>query len=91
MGSPGHHSACGNRFIFDVHPAGLQFKRLIYAFKLAFGKEKESAGADGDVSNFKALMTTLAGTIGNGNIAGVATAITVGGPGLCFGCGSSVF
>ena len=36
-------------------------------------------------------MTTLAGTIGNGNIAGVATAITVGGPGLCFGCGSSVF
>src|SRR5699024_12063879 len=53
-------------------------------FRLAFTKDKEDAGAEGDVSNFKALMTSLAGMIGNGNIAGVATAITLGGPGALF-------
>ncbi|MBM7649312.1 AGCS family alanine or glycine:cation symporter [Bacillus ectoiniformans] len=64
---------------------GLQFHRLLYAFKLAFSKEnEEDAKAEGDVSNFKALMTALAATIGNGNIAGVATAITLGGPGAIF-------
>ncbi len=64
---------------------GLQFRKLGYAFKLAFSKEKdEDSSAEGDVSNYKALMTSLAATIGNGNIAGVATAITVGGPGAIF-------
>lgn len=64
---------------------GLQFRKLMYAFKLGFTKEKEEdAKAEGDVSNFKALMTALAATIGNGNIAGVATAITLGGPGAIF-------
>lgn len=83
-GVPGIVMLAGTGLFLTFILRGLQFKRLIYAFKLAFGKEKESAGADGDVSNFKALMTTLAGTIGNGNIAGVATAITVGGPGALF-------
>lgn len=64
---------------------GLQFHRLLYAFKLAFTKESaEDSRAEGDVSNFKALMTALAATIGNGNIAGVATAVTLGGPGAIF-------
>ncbi|MFC0561217.1 alanine/glycine:cation symporter family protein [Halalkalibacter alkalisediminis] len=64
---------------------GLQFRRLIYAFKIGFGKEdSKDAAAEGDVSHFKALMTALAATIGNGNIAGVATAITLGGPGAIF-------
>jgi len=63
---------------------GLQFKKLGYAFKLAFTPNKEDSSAEGDVSNFKALMTSLAGMIGNGNIAGVATAITLGGPGALF-------
>lgn len=63
----------------------LQFRRLIYVFKLAFGGEKEEdKNAEGDVSNFKALMTTLAATIRNGNIAGVATEVTLGGPGAIF-------
>ncbi|MGO4886602.1 alanine/glycine:cation symporter family protein [Anaerobacillus sp. MEB173] len=64
---------------------GLQFRHLIYAFKIGFGKEDHNdAAAEGDVSHFKALMTALAATIGNGNIAGVATAITLGGPGAIF-------
>lgn len=64
---------------------GLQFRKLGYAFKLAFTKDKEGdSEAEGDVSNFKTLMTSLAGMIGNGNIAGVAAAITLGGPGAIF-------
>ncbi|OXS63741.1 AGCS family alanine or glycine:cation symporter [Bacillus sp. V-88] len=66
---------------------GLQFRKLMYAFKLAFTKEKPSASSDqseGDISNFKTLMTALSATIGNGNIAGVATALTIGGPGAIF-------
>jgi|SRR5690625_3792422 len=64
---------------------GLQFRKLSYAFKLAFTKDQEDMeSGKGDVSNFKALMTSLAGMIGNGNIAGVATAISLGGPGAIF-------
>ncbi|MDQ0270868.1 alanine/glycine:cation symporter family protein [Cytobacillus purgationiresistens] len=64
---------------------GRTFTKLFYAFKLAFTKEGKASSTDeGDVSNFKALMTALAATIGNGNIAGVATAITLGGPGAIF-------
>ncbi len=43
-----------------------------------------SASGDGDIVPFKALMTSLAATIGTGNIAGVATAIFLGGPGALF-------
>ncbi|MFV0277415.1 MAG: alanine:cation symporter family protein, partial [Parahaliea sp.] len=39
---------------------------------------------DGDISPFAALMTSLSATIGTGNIAGVATAIALGGPGALF-------
>jgi AGCS family alanine or glycine:cation symporter len=48
------------------------------AIKLSTSKEK---GADGEVSNFGALTTALAATIGTGNIIGVAGAVAVGGPG----------
>ncbi len=58
---------------------GLQIRRLPYALKLVF-KRHASAG-QGDISPFQALMTALSGTIGIGNIAGVATAITFGGVG----------
>lgn len=63
---------------------GMQFTKLIHAFKLAFVPNKKEAESEGDISNFKALMTSLAGMIGNGNIAGVATAVTLGGPGTIF-------
>src|SRR5690606_39243900 len=59
---------------------GIQFKRLGYA--LWFGLIKRSEpDAEGDVSHYQAMTTALAATIGVGNIAGVATAIFLGGPG----------
>ena len=47
-------------------------------------KEAREGQAEGDISPFQALMTALSATVGNGNIAGVATAIAAGGPGAAF-------
>jgi AGCS family alanine or glycine:cation symporter len=60
---------------------GMQFRALPHAFKLVFHKDHGHAG---DISHFAALMTALAATVGIGNIVGVATAITLGGPGAVF-------
>ncbi|GLQ00413.1 transporter [Methylophaga thalassica] len=60
---------------------GLQFRALGHALKLVFHKEDK---ADGDISHFAALTTALAATVGIGNIVGVATAISLGGPGAVF-------
>lgn len=60
---------------------GLQFRVLPHAFKLIWAKDH---GHEGDISHFAALMTALAATVGIGNIVGVATAITLGGPGAVF-------
>ena len=54
---------------------------LPQAIKLSFSREKEG---EGDVSQFGALMTALAATIGAGNIIGVAGAVATGGPGAVF-------
>lgn len=62
---------------------GLQFRMLIPAMWSALGPQKESAG-QGMISNRSALLTALAATVGTGNIAGVATAIALGGPGAMF-------
>jgi len=62
---------------------GIQFRKLPHALYLAFVVRKEKGG-QGDVSHFQALMTALAATVGTGNIAGVATAIALGGPGALF-------
>ncbi|XPV75639.1 MAG: alanine/glycine:cation symporter family protein [Desulfovibrio sp.] len=63
---------------------GIQFTKLGYALYLALVKRKEEDAEDGDISNFQALMTALSATVGTGNIAGVATAIFIGGPGALF-------
>jgi len=63
---------------------GLQFRKLFYALWLGLIKRKEDDAEPGDISHFQALMTALAATVGTGNIAGVATAIAVGGPGALF-------
>lgn len=63
---------------------GIQFTALWPALYLALIKRKESGEAEGDITQFQALMTALSATVGVGNIAGVATAIAVGGPGALF-------
>lgn len=60
---------------------GMQFWALPHAMKLIFHKEHDG---EGEISHFAALMTALAATVGIGNIVGVATAITLGGPGAVF-------
>ncbi|UOQ92517.1 sodium:alanine symporter family protein [Halobacillus shinanisalinarum] len=62
----------------------LQFKTLPYALKLAFKPSKPQEKEKGDISHYQALTTALAATIGTGNIAGVATAVVLGGPGAVF-------
>jgi alanine or glycine:cation symporter, AGCS family len=62
---------------------GIQFRYLGYALKLVFGNHHYQ-GEKGDISHFQSLMTALAATIGIGNIAGVSTAIVIGGMGSLF-------
>ncbi|MGV0796308.1 sodium:alanine symporter family protein [Mycolicibacterium elephantis] len=62
---------------------GIQVRRFRLAFWLAFVK-RQDLGAEGDISHYQALSTALAATVGVGNIAGVATAIALGGPGAVF-------
>ena len=65
---------------------GLKFQPLLrigFGFREAIASIRSSSG-DGDVSAFKSLTTALAATIGTGNVAGVAGAIAVGGPGAVF-------
>ena len=59
-----------------------QFRMLPLAFKQVFGKHPDKHS--GDISQFSSLMTALSATIGTGNIAGVATACVLGGPGAVF-------
>lgn len=64
---------------------GLRFYPILKlgsAFAGLFGKDKE--GGKGEISPFAALSTALSGQVGTGNLAGVATAITLGGPGALF-------
>ena len=58
-------------------------RKLFTAIRLSVTKD---SGASGDVSQFGALATSLAATIGTGNIIGVATAIALGGPGAVLWC-----
>lgn len=71
----------GTGIYLTIRLRGLQVRKLVYTLRLFQGSGEEGKG---DISPFKALMTTLSGTIGTGNIAGVATAISLGGPGALF-------
>jgi AGCS family alanine or glycine:cation symporter len=66
--------------------AGLKFmpiRKVGFGFALLW-KGREKGTEEGEISPFNALMTSLSATIGTGNIAGVATAIFLGGPGALF-------
>lgn len=71
----------GTGVFLTIRTRGIQFTHFWSSLKLVFSKESRSEEGRGDISPFAALMTALAATVGNGNIAGVATAIAIGGPG----------
>lgn len=60
----------------------LPLRNLFYAFSLLWKGRKSKQ--EGDISPFSALMTAMAATVGTGNIAGVAAALFIGGPGAIF-------
>ena len=63
----------------------VQFRKMGYALKTVFGKLfNRGDSGEGSTTSFQSLCTALAGTVGTGNIAGVAGAIALGGPGAVF-------
>lgn len=71
----------GTHVYLTFRTGGVQFTHFWESLKLSFSKEARTVKGRGDVTPYAALMTALAATVGNGNIAGVATAIAIGGPG----------
>jgi len=59
-------------------------RKLGYGFRMLFEGRNKQPGHEGEITPFQALTTALSATIGTGNIAGVATAIFLGGPGAIF-------
>ena len=69
--------------MFLTFRLGVPQRKLLTGIRLSV---KKDPGAEGDVSQFGALATALAATIGTGNIVGVATAVALGGPGAVLWC-----
>ncbi|UWQ17289.1 sodium:alanine symporter family protein [Jannaschia sp. M317] len=69
--------------VFTVYFAFVQFRFFGHAISLVKGEYSDPNNA-GEVSHFQALATALSGTVGLGNIAGVAVAVGIGGPGATF-------
>ena len=73
----------GSGIFFLIYSKLTPFKYLKHAFELILGKHSKKDDV-GEVTHFQALTTALSGTIGLGNIAGVAIAIQLAGPGAIF-------
>ncbi|PKY70173.1 sodium:alanine symporter family protein [Brevibacterium ravenspurgense] len=74
----------GTGLYLTIRLGGLQFVKLIPAMNLGLIKRRDKGEEEGDISQFQALTTALAATVGTGNIVGVATALSIGGPGALF-------
>ena len=74
----------GTGLLLTILTGGVQFRYLGFALREVLGKINKKSTAAGEVSPFQAVATALASTVGVGNIAGVATAISIGGPGALF-------
>ena len=73
----------GTGLFLTIRLRFVQFRKLGPALRLALIERKDDTD-EGDISQFQALTTALAATVGVGNIVGVATAIAIGGPGALF-------
>ena len=80
----------GTGIYLTIRVGFLQVRLLPAALKLVFSKNHDKS-AEGDISQFQALTTALAATVGTGNIVGVATAVVLGGPGAIFWMWLSAF
>lgn len=74
----------GTGLLLTALTGAVQFRRLGFALREVLGKVTRRGGGQGSVRPFQAVATALASTVGVGNIAGVATAIAIGGPGAVF-------
>ena len=76
---------CVSGLWFTIRTRGVQFTMFREMFRLLFHKDQGKVGKGGKrVSAFEAFMVSLASRVGTGNLAGVATAIVIGGPGSIF-------
>jgi len=74
----------GAGLVLTVATGAVQFRRFGFAIREVLGKLFAKSAGEGTVTPFQALSTSLASTVGVGNIAGVSTAISLGGPGALF-------
>src|SRR5690606_32352857 len=74
----------GTGVLLTVLTRAVQVRLLALTFREVLGKLGKKTVGEGSVSPFQAVATALASTVGVGNIAGVATAIHLGGPGALF-------
>jgi AGCS family alanine or glycine:cation symporter len=79
----------GSALFFTIYFGFPNIKYFLTAINVVRGKyddhdKSDDKSEDGEVSHFQALATAVSGTVGNGNIAGVALAIALGGPGATF-------
>lgn len=83
----------GTGIFFTFRTNFFQIRKFVYAMQETLMKifVKSEGGEDGDITPFQAVSTALAATVGTGNIAGVATAIALGGPGAVFWMWISAF
>jgi AGCS family alanine or glycine:cation symporter len=84
-GVPAMICIIGVGLLLSIRTGFLQIRKFPYSLKATLGKlfHKSDAG-HGAVTPFQAVCTALAATVGTGNIAGVAGAIAIGGPGAVF-------
>ena len=84
-GLPAMVCILGVGLLLSVRTKFLQIRKFPYAIKTTLGRIfKRKDASDGTMTPFQAVCTALAGTVGTGNIAGVAGAIAIGGPGAVF-------
>ena len=84
-GVPAMICIIGVGLVLSFRTRFLQIRKFPYAMKVAIGRMfRKKQAADGAMTPFQAVCTALAATVGTGNIAGVAGAIAIGGPGAVF-------
>ena len=77
----------GTGVYLTIRSGFFQVTKFVYAMRNTIGKvigRRAKAADDTNISGFQAVSTALASTVGTGNVVGVATAITIGGPGAVF-------